>query len=119
MPFCKKCHQSNFRKAGITRGQQRYKCKSCSCHFTLIDRRGKTPEEEKALAILLYSQGKSSFGFIGKLLNKSRSTVYRWTKKAALALPEPIIDPSIQQIEIDEMWHFSQRKKTKSGSLKL
>ena len=24
-----------------------------------------------------------------------------------------------RQIEIDEMWHFSERKKTKSGSLKL
>lgn len=39
----------------------------CSCHFTFIDRRGKTPEEVKVLAIFLSSQRKSSFGFIGKL----------------------------------------------------
>jgi hypothetical protein len=73
----------------------------------------------KSLVALLYSQGKGSYGFIGKLLNKSRSTIYRWVKETALYLSNPVIDDNIKEIEIDEIWHFLNRKKTKYGFSKL
>lgn len=52
-------------------------------------------------------------------MNKHRSTVYRWVKKMAQALPDPVIDQEVKSIEIDEMWHYVQRKKTSYGSSKL
>ena len=53
MLYCKKCHQSNFIKAEIARGPQHYKCKAYLYHFTPGDRRGKSPQKEKAVLVLL------------------------------------------------------------------
>ena len=38
-----------------------------------------------------------------------------WIKKVGTRLPEPIISEDITGIELDEMWHFIQ-KKTGDGS---
>ena len=65
--------------------------------------------------MILYSLGKASFGFLGKLFGVSRSLTYRWIKAEAEALPEPNISNDIREIEFDEMWHFIQSKKTKNG----
>ena len=73
----------------------------------------------KALAVLLYSKGKSSYGWIATLLNVSRVSVYRWIRAIAGSLPEPEVGEGVQELELDEMWHFLQEKKTRSGSGKL
>jgi transposase-like protein len=116
MVSCKKCSEVRVVKAGYQRRHQRYECKCCGCNFIEGDRRS---NKEEKLKSLLYSQGKGSYGFIGKLMNKHRSTVYRWVKKRAQALPDPVIAQGIKDIEIDEMWHYIQRKKTNYGSSKL
>lgn len=112
---CKKWNESKVVKAGYLRGLQRYKCKGCGCNFVQGDRRLNSEVKLQSLAVLLYSQGKGSYGFIGKLMNKNRSTIYRWIKKMALALSDPVIDQDIKDIEIDEVWHYVQRKKTSYG----
>lgn len=111
MVSCKKCSEVRVIRAGYQRGCQRYECKSCGSNFIEGDRRTGKEEKLKSLAALLYSQGKGSYGFIGKLMNKHRSTVYRWVKKMAEALPDPVIDQDIKDIEIDELWHYVQQKK--------
>ena len=118
---CKKCSHDKISKNGIIRNQQRYKCKSCNHNFVIGDRRTiKDPKLEikKSLSVILYSLGKSSFGFLGKLFNVNRSTTYRWIRNVAEDIEEPVISSSIKEIEFDEMWHFINSKKTKSGSLK-
>ena len=82
------------------------------------DRHSHTTEIKKALAIILYSLGKSSFGFLGKLFGVSRTTTYYWIRQAASSIDAPTIAPDIQEIEFDEMWHFIQSKKEQSGLLK-
>lgn len=119
MVKCKKCGKDKVVKSGINKGIQRYQCRVCHTNFIEGDRRTNNNTEMKSLVALLYSQGKGSYGFIGKLLNKSRSTIYRWVKETALGLPDPVIDENIKEIEIDELWHFLNRKKTKYGSSKL
>ncbi len=111
MVSCKKGSEVRLIRAGYQRGYQRYECKSCSSNFIEGDRRTGKEEKLKSLAALLYSQGKGSYGFIGKLTNKHRSTVYRWVKKMAEALPDHVIDQDIKDIEIDELWHYVQQKK--------
>lgn len=115
---CKRCEGSGIVKPGLNKGTQRYRCKDCHYHFIEGDRRMSKEVEMRSLAVLLYSQGKGSYGFISKLLNKSRSTIYRWVKKLAESLPDPVIDENIKEVEIDEMWHYLERKKTRYGSLK-
>jgi len=116
---CKNCHQQNTVKNGFVRHKQRYKCHSCGYNFVLGDERHKQETEiKKALSIILYSLGKASFGFLGKLFGVSRTTPYYWIRQAAATIDEPAIGHDIHAIDFDEMWHFIQSKKTSSGSSK-
>lgn len=116
---CKNCQQTNTIKNGFVRGKQRYKCHVCHYTFVVGDERHK-PETElkKALSVILYSLGKSSFGFLAKLFGVSRSTPYYWMRDIAKTTDEPVITDGIQEIDFDEMWHFIQSKKRNSGSSK-
>jgi hypothetical protein len=60
----------------------------------------------------------SLFGFLAKLLGVSHTTTYYWIRQAAASTHEPTIAPEIQEIEFNEMWHFIQSTKDKSGLLK-
>ena len=116
MVSCKNCHQNNTIKNGYVRSKQRYKCNNCGYNFVLGDARHKQATElKKALSIILYSLGKSSFGFLGKLFGVSRTTTYYWVRQVAEATEEPTIGDEIRSIDFDEMWHFIQSKKESSG----
>src|SRR3954467_6929153 len=112
---CKRCAGAAFVKNGRVRGHQRYLCKACGCNFTATPERGK-PEAMKALAVLLYAMGNASQGMIARLLGVSHVTVYRWLRAAGEAAPEPAGEPSSEVVQIDEMWHFVNGKKTRFGS---
>ena len=113
--ICKKCSGTNCTKNGKVRSKQRFKCKSCGHNFVIGDEREKVSAEGKALAVLLYSTGKSSYGFISKLFNVSRPAVLKWIRNVAQSLPEPKIDAQIQEVQIDEMWHFINQKNERYG----
>jgi transposase len=113
---CKNCKGVWITKNGTARGHQCYKCKDCNYNFVSGDKRtNHSTEIKKALSIILYAVGKSSYGFLEKLFCVSRSTAYKWIKKVAEVMEEPVISNSIKEIEFDEMWHFIQSKKTKNG----
>ena len=112
---CKKCNSNSYVKAGTVRGHQRYKCKDCGCHFTNTPPRGKPPAM-KALAVLLYAMGNATYGMIAKLFDVSEVAVYKWVRDAGLNPPEPSMQPSGDLVQIDEMWHFVNGKKTLFGS---
>ena len=110
----KKCESSEYTKAGIVKGEQRYKCKKCGCQFVPTRHKGRS-EEEKLKAVKLYSHG-LSFRAIAKLLKVSAQSVFAWVKKFAennYANPAPTDDGVV--IELDEMWHFLRSKKDKCG----
>ena len=66
---CKNCQQDTTTKNGFVRNKQRYKCQACGYNFVLGDARHKRSTElKKALSIILYSLGKSSFGFLRQTL---------------------------------------------------
>lgn len=114
---CKRCASQATVKNGMVRGQQRYRCKACGCNFIQGDRRvDDSLVIKKALAVILYSLAKASFGRLGHIFGVSRSLTYRWIKAEAERLPEPEVSGDIQEMEFDEMWHFIGSKKTKFGS---
>ncbi len=103
-------------KNGLVRQKQRYKCKSCGHNFVCGDeRRKKSTELKRITSVLLYSLGKASFRFLAKLFDVSPTTTYNWVRQTAESFGEPVVDENIKEIEIDEMWHFLQSKKTKNG----
>ena len=112
---CKNCSSTDCTKNGKVRSMQRYKCKSCGHNFVLGDKREKVSPEGKALAVLLYSTGKSSYGFISKLFKVSRTAVLKWIRNVAHRMPEPNINADIREVQIDEMWHFIKEKNKKYG----
>lgn len=112
---CKKCSSSKSVKNGFIRGHQRYKCKDCGCIYTDTPPCGK-PVSMKALALILYTIGNASLGMIGRILGVSTVSVLRWVRKEAEKLPEPSVSRASTVIQIDEMWHFVNGKKTKFGS---
>ncbi len=117
MVTCKHCGSEASVKHGQARGKQRYRCKRCGRHFVEGDSRVKDSlAVKKALAIVLYSLAKASFGMLGKVFGVSRSLTYRWIRDEAQALPEPEVPGDIKEMEFDEMWHFIGSKKTNSGS---
>ena len=112
---CKNCGSTEYTKNGKVRSVQRYKCKSCGHNFIIGDKREKVSPEGKALAVILYSTGKASYGFISKLFKVTRAAVLKWIRNIALSITEPEIDSEIKEIQIDEMWHFINEKNTKFG----
>ena len=93
---------------------QRYKCRNCGCQFTPSKRRGVAPEL-KSLAMVLYSFCGVSMGKIARLFGVSTVAVLKWGR--AESLKPQALDPVSESgiVMIDEMWHFVNGKKTKSG----
>jgi transposase-like protein len=116
MVACKKCAGEDVVKNGIVRGKQRWRCAGCGINFTAGDGRTKpNAAAKRAFAVLLYSLGKGSYGFIAKLFGVTPAAVLKWIRQEAAAHPEPQVSGSIREMEFDEMWHFIGSKKTRSG----
>ncbi len=113
---CKRCGKEESVKNGFVRGKARLRCKACGYNYVIGDCRVKeSVAVKKALAVILYSLGKASFGMLGHIFGHSRSLIYRWIVEGGAKIPEPLISEEIKEIELDEMWHFIQSKKTKNG----
>ena len=116
MVTCKRCASEHIVKNGTVRRRHLYKCKACGLNFIEGDRRrNESLPVKKALAVILYSLGKSSFGMLGKIFGHSRSLIYRWIVDEAAKRPEPVIAGDLKEMEFDEMWHFIGSKNTSSG----
>ena len=112
---CKNCGNSHCVKSGYIRGNLRYKCKGCCCNFKLGDNRGKISPEAKALGLLMYGSGKASYGMIARLFKVSRSAVFYLIRSMGSKISEPDINAEIEDVSIDEMWHFLNKKKKNLG----
>ena len=88
---CKRCGSDHYIMNGKVRS---YKCKECGCNFIFGNKREKLSSAARALAILLYGRGKSSYGFIAKLFNISSVAVMKLIKCESDKLPEPEIKKS-------------------------
>ena len=112
---CKRCQSGSYVKNGMMQGKQRYRCKACSYNFTDTPPAGK-PAAMKAMAVLLYSMGNMSYGMLAKLFGVSEVAVFKWIKAAGEAAPEPVVPADVEVVQLDEMWHFVNGKKTSAGS---
>lgn len=116
---CKRCDSSQTHKNGHVRKMQRHKCRSCGYSFTQTPPRGESMEK-KLTALTLYASG-LSINKIAGLLKVSPPAVLRWIRKLGSSLcpkPQPT-DGQVLIMQLDEMWHYLQSKKTNSGSGRL
>ena len=110
---CRRCLSEKSVKNGHHLGRQRYKCKECGFQFTREDSKGKEVET-KCLAIILYVNG-LSFRAIAKIVKVSHKAVYDWVKKFGIETYTKPRPSGEVVIELDEMWHFLNAKKTSCG----
>ena len=92
--------------------------KDCGCQFQPNRKSGK-PEGSKRFAVMLYMLGLSQRS-IAKIVSTDVHAVHRWIKNFATdnyEKPEPLSGRVI--VELDEMWHYIQKKQTNSGYGKL
>jgi len=75
MDVCPRCKHEDIRKDGVVKNKQRFKCKVCNYHFTVV-KIGK-PFNLKRISLLLYLLG-FNYRQTGKFLNVSHVTVYKW-----------------------------------------
>jgi transposase len=115
---CKRRGSAEHIKNGFMRGEQRYRCKACGLNFTATPPRG-LPLKVKATAVLLYLSG-LSMNRTAKLLGVSTPSVMAWIEQFAESYaqkPEP--EGRALVIELDEVWHYLEKRPTSSGCGKL
>jgi hypothetical protein len=83
----------------------------CGHNFVGGDGRAKPNAATRALAVILHSLGKGSYGFIAKLFGVTPAAVLKWVRQEAAGLPEPGVPGGILEMEFDEMRHFVGSKK--------
>jgi transposase len=112
---CPACGSAVLIRSGHACGRQRWRCKGCGQQFTRTTPRGK-PAAMKQEAVSLYGTG-LSMNAIGKRLGVSAQSVMRWIKdhvRRHCPKPEPAGRATV--VEIDEVWHFVQKRPRSFGS---
>ena len=116
-PSCPKCNSFETVKNGFICNRQRYKCKGCGYQFTRTTLRGR-PMRDKLFAIVLYMHG-LSLNAIAKIFKVSAPAVLKWVRKFARDNYEKPKPGSAVVMEVDEMWHYLQKKPKNFGSGRL
>jgi len=115
---CRKCGSEAFVKNGFMAGAQRYKCKKCGFQFTRETPHGR-PMKDKILALFLYLSG-LSMNAIGNIIGVSTQSIMRWIRMFYdKFIPQNEIETKFDEIEIDEMYSYINKKKIQSGSGRL
>jgi transposase-like protein len=71
--------------------------------------------EIRLLAIRMYVEG-SSYGSIGRVLRVNPQSVANWVSQYTAKLPKAPLPEKVKKAELDELYTFVGKKKTKSTS---
>lgn len=70
-------------------------------------------EDIRLLAIRMYVEG-SSYGSIGRVLKVNPQSVANWVSQYTAKLPNAPLPTKVKRAELDELYTFVGKKKTKS-----
>ncbi len=116
---CPKCKSTYVVNNGSVKGVHKHLCRNCGFQFTRTTPRGK-PLKTKVFAVLLYLSG-LSLNRIGQLCGVSAQSALNWVRAYAAEhaeRPKPEEGQTVI-LELDELWHYLQKKETNSGSGQL
>ena len=114
---CPKCKSSQRQvKNGLNKsGSQKYLCRECGTVYTPEPNEPGYPAETRLLAIRMYVEG-SSYGSIGRVLKVNPQSVANWVNAYTVKLPNAPLPEKVKNAELDELFTFVGKKKTKSTS---
>ncbi len=117
-PTCPYCHSARqvIKSGRNDSGSQRYRCQACRRYFTPAPKPEGYAPATRNFALKLYLEG-TSLRAIGRLLHLNHQTVANWVAAAADKLPEQVSDhAATNDVELDELFSFVNKKKSKSTS---
>jgi len=114
MHECPRCKSQKYIKGGIVKERQRYKCKECAYHYSVVQKSDASTKSERRLALTLYLEG-LGFRSIGRILGFSHVTVYHWIKSFGEQV-ESLKQKEATIVEMDEMHSYVGNKKNTVGS---
>jgi transposase-like protein len=101
-------------KNGLNKsGSQKYVCRECGTVYTPEPSENGYPAETRLLAIRMYVEG-SSYGSIGRVLKVNPQSVANWVSTYTANLPKAPLPEKVKKAELDELFTFVGKKKTKS-----
>jgi insertion element IS1 protein InsB len=111
---CPNCQSENKQsKCGFNpSGSQKYKCGECKRVYTPKPNPNGYPEETRLLAIRMYVEG-SSYGSIARILQINPQSVANWVSQYTAKLPAAPMPNKVKKAELDELYTFVGKKKTK------
>ena len=119
MSQCPHCQRTEHQvKAGLNAsGSQRYLCKACQRKYTPEPNLNGYADEMRQQAVEMYVDG-LNLRRIARLLKVSPQSVANWVTAHADRLPDwpPIPSDEVEVEELDELFTFVERKKTRSSS---
>ena len=111
---CNKCNSTDCPKSGFVHGRQRYICKKCKYHFTVKLKSSAFAKDVKQQALNMYLEG-MGFRAIGRILQVSHVSVYRWIRAFGQQAPALASHPAIDVVELDELHTYISYKKLLLG----
>jgi transposase len=111
---CIKCGSSDCPKSGFVRGRQRYVCKKCNYYLTVNLKSSAFAVDIKQQALNMYLEG-MGFRAIGRCLQVSHVSVYRWVRTFGQQVPPLESHIAIDGVEVDELHTYIGHKKTIVG----
>jgi len=114
---CPKCKSSEGQvKNGLNKsGSQKYLCQECGSVYTPEPKPNGYPDELRLLAIRMYVAG-NSYNAIGRILKVNPQSVVNWVRRYTAKLPAAPLPSQPKIAELDELYTFIGKKKTKSIS---
>jgi transposase-like protein len=112
---CPSCQATTKQcKVGFNQsGSQKYRCYECGKNYTPEPNRNGYSSEKRLKAIKLYLEG-NSFRSIERLLKVNHQSVANWVKAYSEKLPKAQVPEKSKVAELDELFTFVGKKKTKS-----
>ena len=112
---CPKCKSDKRQvKNGLNgSGSQKYKCNECGAVYTPEPRENGYSAETRLLAIRMYVEG-SSYRSIARVLKINPQSVANWVSVYTAKLPAAPLPNKVKKAELDELYTFLGKKKTKS-----
>jgi len=114
---CPRCgaREKQYKVGFNPSGSQKYRCYVCGKNYTPEPTPNGYPPEVRLKAIQLYLEG-NSFRGIERLLKVNHQSVANWVKGYSERLPRAKLPQKPKVAELDELFTFIGRKKTKSMS---
>ena len=112
---CPNCQsESKQNKSGFNpSGSQKYKCSECKRVYPPKPNPNGYSDKTRMLAIRMYVEG-NSYGSIARILKVNPQSVANWVSAYTVKLPAAPLPNKVKKAELDELYTFLGKKKTKS-----